>query len=366
MLRSGPQGKPGAMNSAPRARAILHHIHAGLIAAMLAPVAPVAAGAAGPVAAPSATPPAEATPVRSGTWGLTVENDLFGGNSDRYYTNGLLLTWRSPATTMPDSLAWIDRGMGWLLGPGPLRWGLSFGHNIFTPEDKQLRNPDPSDRPYAGHLYGALSLSHATPSRQTIFEIQAGLVGPGALGEQVQNNWHRLIGVKTTKGWDYQIKDEPVIDLLTERRWRVSTGSWQGFETEIIPAATLSLGNGNIYGAVGGTLRLGKGLESDWGPARIRPALAGSGWVEPTRELGWYVFGGVDGRVVGRDITLDGNTWRDSRSVDRRWLVGDLQAGFAVLWRDMRIAYTQILRSEEFYGQRGTQSFGSINISLRF
>ncbi|SUE44186.1 lipid A deacylase LpxR family protein [Roseomonas gilardii] len=359
------------MNSPPRARAILRSglsaTLPGLLAGALSLAAPAPARALEPATAVSpATPPAEATPDRSGTWGLTVENDLFGGNSDRYYTNGLLLTWRSPATAMPESLAWIDRGMGWLLGPGPLRWGWSFGHNIFTPEDKQLRNPDPTDRPYAAHLYGALSLSHATPTQQTIFEIQAGLVGPGALGEQVQNSWHRLIGVKTTKGWDYQIKDEPVIDLLTERRWRISAGDWQGFETEIIPATTLSLGNGNIYGAVGGTFRLGRGLKSDWGPARIRPALAGSGWVEPTREFGWYVFGGVDGRVVGRDITLDGNTWRDSRSVDRRWLVGDLQAGFAVLWRDMRIAYTQILRSEEFYGQRGTQAFGSLNFSVRF
>ncbi|WP_424140685.1 lipid A deacylase LpxR family protein [Roseomonas chloroacetimidivorans] len=309
----------------------------------------------------------EAAPApSSGTFGLTVENDAFGGNTDRYYSNGLLLTWRSPADTMPDSLAWIDRGMGWLLGPGRLHWGLSLGQSLYTPEDKQRRNPDPADRPYAGRLYGALTVSRTTPSTQTIFEVQAGVVGPAAFGRQVQNSYHHLIGVKPAKGWHYQIENEPVLDLLAERRWRVSLGEWQGLETEFIPVATLSLGNANTYVAAGGTFRLGRGLDADWGSARIRPALAGSSLLEPRSEFGWYVFGGVDGRVVARDITLDGNTWRDSRSVDRRWLVGDVQGGVALLWRGIRLAYTQVLRSEEFYGQKGTEVFGSLNLSIRF
>ena len=117
---------------------------------------------------------------------------------------------------------------------------------------------------------------------------------------------------------------------------------------------------------MGGTFRLGKGLKSDWGPARIRPALAGSGWVEPTRELGWYVFGGVDGRVVGRDITLDGNTFRDSRSVDPRHFVSDLELGGAVFWQNIRLAYTQDFRSKEYVGQKKDFVFGALSLSFSF
>ena len=52
--------------------------------------------------------------------------------------------------------------------------------------------------------------------------------------------------------------------------------------------------------------------------------------------------------------------------MDKRLLVGDAQAGVAVLWRGVRFAYTQVLRSEEFYGQKSRQSFGSFSASFRF
>jgi len=37
-----------------------------------------------------------------------------------------------------------------------------------------------------------------------------------------------------------------------------------------------------------------------------------------------YLFAFVDGRAVGRDIFLDGNTFTDSHSVTRKTFVGDL------------------------------------------
>ncbi|MFT8242688.1 lipid A deacylase LpxR family protein [Roseomonas sp. BN140053] len=332
-----------------------------LLASVLLPFLLSPAGAATPPDR-AAVPP----PDPQGTLSLTVENDFFGGGTDRYYSNGLLLTWRSPSAELPAPFAWMDRNLDWLLGPGELRWGLSLGHNIYTPEDKQRRPSDPNDRPYAGHLYGAFTLTRETLGTQTLFELQAGIVGPGALGEQVQNNYHHLIGVRPAAGWDSQLKDEPVVDLLAERRWRLPLAQVNAISLEAIPSVTGSVGNGATYAAAGGMLRIGDGLDADWGPVRIRPALAGSGFLRPRSDLGWYLFAGVEGRVVARDIFLDGNTFRDSRSVDRRWVVGDLQLGAAVLWRGVRLAYTQVLRTEEFYGQRGRQSFGSVSLSARF
>ena len=300
-----------------------------------------------------------------GTLSFTVENDLFGG-SDRYYTNGLLVTWRSPSADLPRVLAGLDERLDFLLGPGSLRWGLSFGQNIYTPQDTDRRIPDPRDRPYAGYLYGAASLSRSTERTQTLLEVQFGVVGPSAGGEFVQNNYHDLINVRRAYGWNRQLKDEPALTALLERRWRVPLGTLGGVQAEVIPVAAVALGNVQTYAAAGGTLRIGQGLEADWGPVRIRPALAGSGFFQPRQEFGWYVFGGVEGRAVARDIFLDGNTFRDSPSVDKRPFVGDAQAGVAVLWRGVRFAYTQVLRSEEFYGQRGRQSFGAFSASFRF
>ena len=109
-------------------------------------------------------------------------------------------------------------------------------------------------------------------------------------------------------------------------------------------------------------------MDADFGPPRIRPALSGSAFFQPrSREFGWYVFGGVEARGVARDILLDGNTYRQSRSVDHRPFVGNAMYGLAVMYAGVRLSYTQVLRTEEFYGQRGgVQRFASLNTTFRF
>lgn len=309
--------------------------------------------------------PAPPPPDERGTLTLSVENDSLA-NSDRYYSNGLQLVWRSPSADLPAPLAWLNERLDFMLGPGALRWGLGLGHNIFTPDNTSLRMPDPRDRPYAGYLYGAAALLRDSGDSLSVLELQLGVVGPSALGEQVQNNFHRLLNTETYAGWRYQLKDEPVGALVTQRIWRMPLGSFSGVEAEALPSASLSLGTVQTYAGLGGVVRVGQNLASDYGPPRIRPALAGSAFFQPPAEFGWYVFAGVEGRAVARDIFLDGNTWRDSPSVDKRPLVGDFQVGLAVQWRGIRLAYTQVWRSEEFYGQRGNTQFGSVGVSFRF
>ncbi|MFC4167083.1 lipid A deacylase LpxR family protein [Teichococcus aestuarii] len=325
----------------------------------------LAMGASGPAMAQGIPGDQAPPPDPKGTLNFALENDMFGG-SDRYYTNGFQFAWRSPSADLPGPLDWLNDRLGWLMGPGTLRWGLAFGQSIYTPKDTERVAPDPRDRPYAAYLYGAASLSRISEYTANLFELQLGVVGPSALGEFVQNNYHDIINIDQTNGWRSQLKDEPAITALYERKWRMPLGQVGGIDVEAIPSATISLGNVQTYAAAGGVLRLGQGLEADFGPPRIRPALAGSASFQPRQDFGWYVFAGLDGRAIARDIFLDGNTWRESRSVDKRILVGDAQAGVAVLWRGMRFAYTQVWRSEEFYGQEGVQSFGSLSVSFRF
>ena len=308
-----------------------------------------------------------------GTLSFSVEKDMFArSNSDRNYTSGLQASWRSPNAELPRPLAWLDNRLDRWLGPGDVRWGFSFGQTIFTPRDTRRRDPDPTDRPYSANLFGAVSLSRASERALTVLEFQGGMVGPSAFGRQVQNGFHRLIGVDRSYGWNAQLRDEPVFNLVAERKWRVPLGTLAGVEFETMPSVTLSVGNGNIYGALGGIVRMGRGLQVDFGPARIRPALSGSSYFQPEAnrsgsEWGWYVFAGLEGRGVARDIALDGNSFVDSRRVSSRPLVVDAQAGAAVFRGSYRLAYTHVVRSEEFLGQRGGVSqFGSLNLAVRF
>jgi len=308
------------------------------------------------------------SPDPRGSLTFSYENDTLGG-SDRYYTSGLQLAWRSPSAELPSILTGLDQRLDFLLGPGTLRWGLGLGHQIYTPRDTLTRTPDPRDRPYAGYLFGALVLQRQEANALSTFEVQAGVIGPSALGEFVQNNVHDLIRDDSANGWDRQLKDEPALNVVFERIARsvpVALGSW---EADLLLSGAASLGNVATYAGAGLALRVGQGLEADFGAPRIRPALVGSQFFQPPAgsDFGWYAFAGLNGRAVARDIFLDGNTFRDGPSVDRRPLVGDLSAGLVVHWRGVRLAYSQVFRTEEFYGQRGgAQSFGSVGVTFRF
>lgn len=303
--------------------------------------------------------------------GIT-ENDLYAvDNRDRHYTNGLRLGWMSADDHVP---GWAQSLAGYLplLDHDPAaahRIGWTLAQTMFTPQNKEATAPVLNDRPYAAWLYGGLKLQSESLRRLDTVELDLGMVGPAALGEQVQDHWHQLIGVSGANGWSNQIKNEPGINLMLERLWRLpltddAERGKLGFD--LIPSAVGSLGNVFTYGGGGVTLRFGQGLQSDFGPPRISPSMPGSDSFHLPDGFGWYLFAGVGGRAVLRDITLDGNTFADSQHVRKRPLIGDLQAGLALLFDHTRLTYTMTARSKEFYGQHSINYFGSLALSIAF
>jgi lipid A 3-O-deacylase len=312
----------------------------------------------------------EPAPVRNphGVYTGITENDLYAiHNRDRHYTNGLQLGWMSSDNDMPrwaDSLA---SHLPLLADDAPRRIGWSLAQAMFTPEDKGTTQPILNDRPYAAWLYGALKLQTETPDRLDTLEMDLGVVGPAALGEQVQNHWHAVIGVNRAAGWDNQIKNEPGLVLKAERSWRKTlTDPSDAIGVDVIPHAVGALGNIFTYGGAGATLRFGQSLESDFGPPRMDPAVPGSNFFYAPEVFGWNLFAGFEGRAVARNIFLDGNTFADSQSVRKRPLVGDLQGGFEFLFAHARLTYTQVVRTKEFYGQHHPDYLGSLSLSVTF
>ncbi|MBX9751840.1 MAG: lipid A deacylase LpxR family protein [Roseococcus sp.] len=304
----------------------------------------------------------------AGSFSLSYDNDLFAG-TDRYYTSGLQLDWRSPSENPPSWLAWLNNRPGGFLFPegGAPRWGLSLGQSIFTPSDTTLRNPDPRDRPYAGWLYGSVSLVSSTATEFGGLELQVGVVGPSALGRQAQNGVHRLRDFALARGWSYQLKDEVGVNLILARQWRWNRElGWGGLSAGLVPSVTGSLGNVLTYASAGVVFRLGNNLTADFGPPRSRPAISGSAFFEPGEGLSWYVFAGVEGRAVARNIFLDGNSFQDSRSVDRIPGVADASLGAVVMLNRARLAASYTFRSREFEAQPRAAQYGSISLSVRF
>lgn len=316
-----------------------------------------------------------------------VENDVFNrfGRSDRDYTSGVRVGWLSPAITeMPHgivAMTTIPTFLGEAAADSVIRRvAISAGQNIYTPENTYVTNPIYNDRPYAAWLYASFALQYTykrhdprtgidEPMRLDTLQLDLGVIGPAAGGEFVQNNFHKLIGVSPAYGWGNQLHNEPTVGLSFERRWRTGRAVLidnPKLEVDFIPRVAVSVGNVATYGSVGGTARIGKNLRDDFGPTRARPALPGSDAFIGDGSFGWYLFAGVDGQAVARNIFLDGNTDGFSQSVSRRPLVGEAQAGLAILWRGMRLSYTQVLRTPEFFERDRITQFGSINLTFRY
>jgi lipid A 3-O-deacylase len=301
-----------------------------------------------------------------GTLNYVMENDSLA-HTDRYYTHGGRLGWISDADAKRACGDGLMQSLPFIECHSDARWGFSLTQVIFTPRWLKRTNPDPADRPYAGWLHGAFgSIARKDAILDQLF-FSVGVVGPASQAEKVQHFIHDIYAYPRAMGWGHQIGNELTLQAFyqrTHRIWRVESASGYGFD--VSPHYGGALGNVYVYGNVGGLLRLGKNLPDDFGPPRVLPGGAGSDYSKGAGRFGWYAFAGVDGRAMARNLFLDGNTFRDSRSVQREYLVGDLQIGVVMDWRPLRLAYTHIWRTREFVGQFSSQAFGSLSLEYRY
>ncbi len=314
---------------------------------------------------------AEEEPQQKGSFNFQFENDVFNPDpSDRHYTNGMLFSYQTGENRVWN---WLD---GWARRhyfPDPdvrLHASLAVGHNLYTPEDISTTELVTDDRPYAGWLHVDLGLVGQVDDVLRTMQLSFGMVGPAAKGEEFQKWIHKVIDSPEPMGWDNQLNNEPTMMLLFEQKWRnvFSPGFFRGLglDVDLSPHGSVALGNVFTYGGVGGTVRLGQGLERDFGPPRIQPAPPGSGFCTPRGGFAWYLFGGLDGRFMLHNIFLDGNTFTDSHSVDKNYLVGDLVVGAAISGLGMHLGFSYVVRSPEFEGQTRPDRFGSFTLSFHF
>ncbi len=305
---------------------------------------------------------------------IQFENDLFGGGTDRYFTNGIRIqavTEPIPwMTNLADKFPWFSIKKA-LDDPNDIlqaRTSISLGQNIFTPDDISETELIEDDVPYAGWLYLGLGImANQGFNRFDQLELNIGVVGPSSMAEEVQTEWHDLFGIDKPMGWENQLNDELGVVLFYEQARRFETKDLiLGLKWDVIPHIGGSIGNVFTFAKAGATFRFGPDLARDFGPPRIRPSLPGSGFYSPEKGFNWYVFTGVETRLVLQNIFLDGNTFKDSHSVDKKPLVGDLQAGVVIQYNRLRVSYTQIFRSKEFDDQDQPHNYGSLGISYQF
>lgn len=204
--------------------------------------------------------------------------------------------------------------------------------------------------------------------------LDIGVVGPWSYARETQRMIHDLRDLDHPNGWDNQLGNEVGFTLAYKRMWRWPKHERRsGFDWEILPHAGAAVGTVRTFANAGAELRAGLNLPDDFGTSSIGPAATTStpvdGMMAANRswfDVGAYLFARVDGRAVARNIFLDGNTFSNSHSVDSNVFVADLSAGAALNYKNTKLAYALVYRTEEFKGQDGGQVFGTVSLNWTF
>ena len=252
---------------------------------------------------------------------VTWEND-FIADDDSGYTNGI-------------GYSWGYQGFG-QMNPSPLFHWLQFiasplpgyqdankqhaisyrvAQAMFTPADIDIKELIEDDRPYAGLLLWRAATHHFDYNVSQRYDLTLGIVGPASGAEHVQNAIHQLIGVNQAEGWDNQIANELVFALSTEQLKRLHRGTLsEKLEYDWILAGRADAGTLHSELGIGLGFRFGRNLDNSFAGAGIMPTRNPNPMTWSLQRE-WHGFINLYGSYVFNDITIDGNTFKDSHAV---------------------------------------------------
>lgn len=303
-----------------------------------------------------------------GSW----ENDGLISSADYYYSSGVELLWVSPplGTSDPWLAAASRRALEKLPPPSPgdptKYVALSLGQKIFTPRDINSPALQVTDRPYAGWSYGGLALHYRSVAVLDTVELNLGLVGPQSYARETQAFFHELVEKAEPQGWQHQLRNEPGVVAVYERKWRSPPWGLGNFhELQLIRHLGGALGNVYTHANGGAEIRLGHQLPDDFGTGLMLSAPR-AGVQAPAHAFGFHLFAAFDGRLVVRNLFLDGNTFTDSHWVSKEKLVADLSLGASLSYGRCTITFAHVYRTKEFERQPNGQRFGALQVALAF
>ncbi|AGH82061.1 hypothetical protein PCNPT3_10615 [Psychromonas sp. CNPT3] len=311
------------------------------------------------------------------TWyQVTFDNDVMSRlhASDDGYTNGLLFAWaKAPVNDfksidMPD---WIRFISAWTyLDKGAekdysLAYALS--QSMYTPQD--ISQPDliENDRPYAGTLLWQAKLRSYANNRVDSLALSLGVVGPASLAQQTQDLMHQWIGASKPRGWDHQIKNEPVFRLTAEHVERFYTYKLTpniSFDSSLYS----EVGIGNLRSDIGTgiTLRLGTSLDDNYASINPTSSAMQNSFKTDGAPWQWQAFTSLYASYLFNDITLNGNTFADSHYVDiipQRLL---LSLGVAISYKKWGMIFSVQHANKDFEGQESNNQYGSLSVTYHY
>ncbi|MEN8304359.1 MAG: lipid A deacylase LpxR family protein [Campylobacterota bacterium] len=252
---------------------------------------------------------------------------------------------------------------------------FSYSNQMFTPYDLDQTQLIKDDRPYAGYSYIEIGVHQTSKSSLDSLTLQTGVVGESSKMDSLQNLFHKSIAASNASGWDYQLKDEFIMQLNYMHKWRLEYSKIYDLESVLVPHAGANIGNASIKASGGALYRIGFNIPKDFGMNSMNEgsfsSLPTDSKVIINNPSKWSINLNISAgsNLVFRDIFLDGNTFRDSHSVDKNYFNAYVSLGGSARYKNFSVDYQHNYYSKE-YKQRGLhrtyKGYGSLIFSYNF
>ena len=136
------------------------------------------------------------------------DNDFFT-KSDEYYSQGITLDYVAPAVKK-----FILTKLLWKPFTNVPQYGITFNLFGYTPTSIASDQVLYGDRPFNANISLETFLMQADEinHQQISTAFSVGVMGPAALGYEIQNNIHRWLKNPLPHGWQYQIQNDIIVN----------------------------------------------------------------------------------------------------------------------------------------------------------
>ena len=283
---------------------------------------------------------------------IHYDNDLFTG-TDYYYTQGYAIEVVNPALRKNPLTHLLLKAKN-----SQARYGLTFEHTGFTPTSIRSNTIRVGDRPFAACLLlKSFSMSTDTVRRVRVSsELSMGMIGPVALGSEIQTALHRLTNGVEPRGWQYQIQNDAILNYTFSYEKQL-----YAYQNALSVSALGQVQAGTFSDRVQtGVVVMAGRFNSPFGSAQNRRRL----------PLQLYVYAQPVVSLVGYDATLQGGLFNRSSPyvIQANQLTRiTLQTNIGVMftYKKLYLEYYQSALSREF--ETGlSHRWGGIKIGVSF
>lgn len=290
-------------------------------------------------------------------FGFRTDNDAYlAKGQDRYYTNGLFITFRH-AADQSRLKASVNKKI----------WELEAGQKIYNPISGQINDIRQVDRPFAGYLYGAASMNWLYTSESNLkLGLQLGTIGPSSLGEDGQVLLHDLVGFYEIRGWESQVRDEFGVNATAEYNHLIHRSTNQ--KTDFTFTSNAQLGNTFTGAGVGILFRAGI-LNQLFNSASMAATLSNNSKTAPLNEKEYFFYAKPSLHFVAYDATVEGGLFREDKgpiTFDVKPLVFSQQIGGMYSKNRWTIDFSLIFKSTEIKSKAKAHQYGSAALYYRF